>query len=43
MIAYTEKQAYSLFFKTLMYLRSQLPKEDKIERVPTGPTKHIIN
>jgi len=26
MLAYTEKQAYNLFFKTLMYLKSEYPK-----------------
>ena len=42
MIAYTEKQAYSLFFKTLMYLEANYPnmiKRDGNNR----PTKHIIN
>ena len=42
MIAYTEKQAYSLFFKTLMYLEANYPK--KINRKGSNrPTKHIIN
>ena len=41
MIAYTEKQAYSLFFKTLMYLEAKHP--NLIIRGKKGPTKHIIN
>lgn len=42
MIAYTEKQAYSLFFKTLLYLRAKHPKK-VIEHGLNKPTKHIIN
>ena len=41
MLAFTEKQAYNLFFKTLMYLKAEHPnaiKYDKGDR----PTKHII-
>ncbi len=41
MIAYTEKQAYNLFFKTLMYLRAVYPGY-----ICTGdkkPTKHEIH
>ncbi len=42
MIAYTEKQAYSLFFKTLMYLEAVYPHMIK-RRGNDRPTKHIIN
>lgn len=42
MIAYTEKQAYALFFKTLMYLRAEYPKM-LITRGKDKPTKHVIN
>jgi len=42
MIAYTEKQAYSLFFKTLMYLEAKYPNKI-IRKGNKGPTKHIIN
>lgn len=41
MIAETEKQAYNLFFKTLMYLEAKHPKS--IKRGLVKPTKHIIN
>lgn len=41
MIALTEKQAYALFFKTLMYLEAKHP--DKIKRGNDKPTKHEIN
>ncbi|KKK84335.1 hypothetical protein LCGC14_2784400, partial [marine sediment metagenome] len=41
MFAYTEKQAYNLFFKTLMYLRAVYPKM-VIEKGPKKPTKHLI-
>jgi len=40
MIAYTEKQAYNLFFKTLMYLKALYPK--MIKRGKWKPTKHQI-
>jgi len=40
MIALTEKQAYNLFFKTLMYLEAVYPK--KILRGANKPTKHRI-
>ncbi len=40
MIALTEKQAYALFFKTLMYLEARYPK--MIKRGLDKPTKHII-
>ena len=42
MLAYTEKQAYNLFFKTLMYLRAEHPKK-LITKGAEKPTKHIIN
>ena len=41
MIAFTEKQAYNLFFKTLMYLQAVYP-----HLICTGtkkPTQHVIN
>jgi len=41
MIALTEKQAYNLFFKTLMYLQAVYPK--MIKRGKLKPTKHEIN
>ena len=41
MIAFTEKQAYALFFKTLMYLRAKYPKS--IKGGNDKPTKHEIN
>ena len=41
MLAFTEKQAYNLFFKTLMYLRAKYPK--LIRKGKDKPTKHIIN
>ncbi len=40
MLAYTEKQAYNLFFKTLMYLKAKHPK--LIKKGNDKPTKHII-
>jgi len=40
MLAYTEKQAYNLFFKTLMYLMAVYPK--KVKRGADKPTKHQI-
>ena len=42
MIAFTEKQAYALFFKTLMYLRACHPKM-LVTKGKDKPTKHIIN
>lgn len=42
MIAYTEKQAYALFFKTLMYLRAKYPKM-LITKGEKKHTKHIIH
>ncbi len=39
--AYTEKQAYALFFKTLMYLKAKYPKS--IIYGKDKPTKHVIN
>ena len=42
MLAYTEKQAYNLFFKTLMYLRAVHPRLI-IEKGQEKPTKHIIS
>ena len=42
MLAYTEKQAYNLFFKTLMYLRAVHPNMI-IEKGRDKPTKHIIS
>jgi len=41
MVAFTEKQAYALFFKTLMYLEAKHPT--KIKRGNDKPTKHEIN
>jgi len=41
MIAYTEKQAYALFFKTLMYLEAKYSK--MIKKGKDKPTKHTIN
>ena len=41
MLAFTEKQAYNLFFKTLMYLEACYPK--MIKRGKDKPTKHEIN
>ena len=41
MLAYTEKQAYNLFFKTLMYLEKFYSQS--IKRGNDKPTKHIIN
>ncbi|KKM05885.1 hypothetical protein LCGC14_1749600 [marine sediment metagenome] len=47
MIAFTEKQAYALFFKTLMYLRAIYPQmvveRDIKKKGLTKPTKHTIN
>jgi hypothetical protein len=40
MVAYTEKQAYNLFFKTLMYLETRYP--EKICRGRDKPTQHEI-
>ena len=40
MIALTEKQAYQLFFKTLMYLETKYPK--LIRKGKDRPTQHII-
>lgn len=42
MLAYTERQAYNLFFKTLMYLRAVHPKM-LVAKGADKPTKHIIN
>ena len=42
MIAFTEKQAYNLFFKTLMYLMAVHPKAVDMSK-KRGPTKHEIN
>lgn len=42
MLGYTEKQAYNLFFKTLMYLRANYPRL-VIEKGIDKPTKHIIS
>lgn len=41
MVAFTEKQAYNLFFKTLMYLEAVYPK--MICKGNKKPTKHEIN
>ncbi|MAF43366.1 MAG: hypothetical protein CMI54_04225 [Parcubacteria group bacterium] len=42
MLAFTEKQAYALFFKTLEYLEAVYPRMiDK--RTGYKPTKHVIN
>ena len=47
MFAYTEKQAYNLFFKTLMYLKAVHPKmivlKDNKKMGWSKPTKHIIH
>lgn len=48
MIAETEKQAYALFFKTLMYLTAIYPKmikkgKDKRTGQKMSPTKHLIH
>ena len=40
MLAFTEKQAYALFFKTLMYLEANYP--NMICRGKDAPTKHEI-
>lgn len=40
-IAYTEKQAYNLFFKILSYLEAEHP--DEIRRGDHKPTRHEIN
>jgi len=40
MLAFTERQAYALFFKTLMFLEAKYPK--MIKRGADKPTKHII-
>ena len=42
MIAETEKQAYNLFFKTLMFLEAVYPKSVN-RRAKFKPTKHEIN
>lgn len=42
MFAYTEKQAYNLFFMTLMYLKAVYPKQ-VILKGAKKPTKHIIH
>ena len=42
MLAYTEKQAYNLFFKTMMYLKAVHPKA-LITKGPKKPTKHILH
>lgn len=42
MFAYTEKQAYNLFFKTLMYLKTVYPNKI-ILKGAKKPTKHIIH
>jgi len=42
MIAYTEKQGYALFFKTLTYLREKYPNK-VIEKGDQKPTKHTVN
>lgn len=41
MVALTEKQAYNLFFKTLMYLQARHPSE--IKQGKYKPTKHEIH
>lgn len=41
MFAYTEKQAFNLFFKTLMYLKAKHP--NMIVYGKDKPTKHVIN
>lgn len=40
MFAFTEKQAYNMFFKTLMYLKAEFPKMIKTGK--DKPTRHII-
>ena len=40
MIAFTEKQAYNLFFKTLLYLQAQYPY--LLSKGKDKPTQHII-
>jgi len=42
MLAYTEKQAYNLFFKTLMYLKAVYPKQ-VITKGPKKHTRHVIH
>lgn len=42
MLAYTEKQAYNLFFKTLMYIKAVYPKMINRKK-DMKPTKHVIN
>lgn len=42
MLAYTEKQAYNLFFKTLMYIKAKYSKL-LITKGANKPTKHIIS
>ena len=42
MFAYTEKQAFNLFFKTLMYLKAKHPKL-LITKGKDKPTKHVIH
>ncbi len=42
MLAFTEKQAYNLFFKTLMYLKAN-HRSMLIEKGADKPTKHIIS
>ena len=42
MIAYTEKQAYALFFKTLMYIEAVYPKLI-LRKDGKRPTKHVIH
>ena len=41
MIAFTENQAYELFFKTLMYLEAVYP--NMVKKGKDRPTKHVIN
>lgn len=41
MLAYTEKQAYNLFFKTLQYLLAVYP--NTIKKGKDKPTRHVIN
>lgn len=41
MVAFTEKQAYNLFFKTLMFLEARYPK--MICKKKKAPTKHEIH
>ena len=40
MLAYTEKQAYNLFFRTLQYIQAVAPK--MIKKGKDKPTQHII-